>query len=350
VRFDPVAAMEALLSRNADGYRPLRAPDRAAAQILLDRTEKVPLFAHSYSFILNMDHGGLTPQDIAEFAYVNELAGLCLHVNDGGRSSLARMTAKELEAFAALMSELGLALHLEISSTLREEVDQVVALAQRLEVANIRFYARHAGPLDRVMETIYADLCYAAELANRHDLNFDYEQHEDLRAAEIATLLDRVADRRLNVLFDYTNSWNAYEEPLDALKILSPWVRQVHIKGGRKTIEGDGWGQIGVPQGSPEDELPSAMLAYELLLLGRTPQVIAFAMENEVGYYAPPFRRANDAKNPEIAFRHPSETPLDNAKPLARQLREERRFAQQQVRVNRDLIAEFREAAMAIVG
>jgi hypothetical protein len=341
--------MEALLSRNADGYRPLRAPDRATAQILLDRTEKVPLFAHSYSFILNMDHGGLTPQDVAEFAHVNELAGLCLHINDGGASSLARMTPQELEGFAARLAELGLALHLEISSTSREEVDKVVALARQLNVTVIRFYARHAGPLDQVMERIYADLCYAAELANRHGLHFDYEQHEDLRAGEIASLLTRLGDPRLNVLFDYTNSWNAYEEPLDALKILAPWVRQVHIKGGRRTVEGDGWGQLGVPQGSPEDELPSALLLYELLLLGKTPQVIAFAMEQEVGYYAPPFRRAHEAENPEIAFRHPSETPLDDARPLERQLRDERRFAQAQVRVNRDLIAGLRAAAIAIV-
>jgi sugar phosphate isomerase/epimerase len=341
--------LQAFLATNAGGHQPLPPPGLAVAETLLARCAEIPFFAHSYPFIRNMDHGAFSPDHFAEFAYVNELAGICLHINDGGPSSVAKMSPAALVAFRRRLDDLGLKLHLEISSTTPAEVDRVVDLAVALGVANIRFYARHEGPLDRVTERVYADLCHAADRANARNLNFDYEQHEDLRAAEIATLLSRVGDARVNALFDYTNSWNAYEEPLDALRILAPWIRQVHIKGGRKTIEPAGWGQIGVAQGSDEDELPAALLLYELLLLGQERQVICFALENEVGYYAPPFRGPNDGANPIIAYREPSDTPLDPTQPLDRLLLDERRWAQQQIGVNRRLVTRLRTLAEAVL-
>ena len=338
--------LEHQLGGNATG----RPPTLDAAAKLMARTEHVPLFAHSYPFILNMDHGGFTPADLAEFAYRNELSGLCLHIADGGDSSVSRMSAAKLEAFRRLLAELGLTLHLEISSTERQEIDLAARLAAQLGVENIRLYARRDGPLSAAMEAVYADLAYAADLANARNLHFDYEQHEDLRAAEIASLLHRVGDKRLNVLFDFANSWNAHEEPVDALRTLGPWIRQVHLKGARKTVSDLGWGQAGVPQGSADDEVPTARLLYELLLLGDTrAQVIAFALENEVGYLAPPFRGPHDPADPFIARRQPSQTLPPAAAELPRRLRDERRWAQQQVTVTRLLLADLRTLATQAV-
>lgn len=342
--------MAAFLGERAGSAAPMAGPSPEQARRLLARTQHVPLFAHSYPFILNMDHGGFSPTDLAEFAYANDLDGLCLHINDGGERSVAAMNPGERDGFRALLENLKLKLHLEISSTTPEEVDLVTGLAGQLGVTNIRFYARYQGPLGTVLKSVYADLAYAMERANAHDLHFDYEQHEDLRADEIAGLMHRIGDPRLNVLFDYTNSWNAYQEPLAALRILSPWIRQVHIKGGRKTEGAAGWGQVGVPQGAPDDELPSALLLHELLLLGDDqPQVIAFALENEVGYVAPPFRGPHEPANPIIAAREPSQTLLADDVPLAQRLRDEQRWAQQQVTFNRQLVAELRLLAAQVV-
>lgn len=342
-----VERLSSFLGRNANGVRPSIPLSTARAQRLIARTKHVPFFAHSYAFILNMDYGNFSPADLAEFAHRNDLDGLCLHINDGNEHSVSAMTHAERDAFRGLLDELDLELHLEISSTDREEIDHVADLARNLGVRNIRFYARHEGRLSSVLERTYADIAHAMEVANARDLHFDYEQHEDLRADEIAALMHRIGDPRLNVLFDYTNSWNAYEEPLAALRILGPWVRQVHLKGGRKTVSEAGWGQVGVPQGVDEDELPSALLLYELLLLGEhQPQVIAFALENEVGYVAPPFRGPDEAADPTIAAREPSKTALSPNVPLARRLRDERRWAQRQVTINRLLVDELSRLAL----
>ena len=317
----------------------------AHAAKLLARTENVPFFAHSYTFYHNMIHG-MNPADLVRTAYENDLHGVCLHISDGEAACVRKMPGKERETLRRLLEELGIALHLEISSTDKAEVDTVIACARDLGVRNIRVYARHEGPLSRVIELVHADMAYICEQANKFDLNVDYEQHEDLRAAEIADILRRLNDPRMNALFDYSNSYNAYEEPLAALHILAPYIRQVHVKGARRTIEPNGWGQIGVPQGAPEDELPGARMLHDLLMLGDgARQVIAFALEQEVDYYAPAFRGPNEAADPIIQYREPSETPVDRNKSTARLLADERRWAVQQIAWNRGLIAQFRELA-----
>ena len=147
------------------------------------------------------------------------------------------------------------------------------------------------------------------------------------------------------------DSLNAYEEPLVALRILAPYIRQVHVKGARKIVERDGWGQLGVPQRADDDELPGARMLLELLMLGDAkPQVVCFALEQEVDYYAPAFRRADEPVDPVIQYREPSETPVDRSKSRGRLLSDERRWAVQQIGWNRDLIALFREHARAVAG
>ena len=344
------ARFDAVLSRGVDAQADVPALDKASARRLLERTANVPFFAHSYTFYHNMIHG-FTPHDLARFAYEHDLHGLCLHISDGDSLNVRRMNPSERESFRRLLEELGLQLHLEISSTDRQEVDTVIDCAKSLGVHNIRLYARHEGPLSAVIEKVYADLAYACDRASKYDLHFDYEQHEDLRAAEIAGILARLGDPRMNALFDYSNSLNAYEEPLAALHILAPYIRQAHVKGARKTVEGDGWGQLGVPQGAPEDELPGARMLYDLLMLGEDkPQVICLALEQEVDYYAPAFRRAGEPPDPVIQYREPSDTPVDRTKSRERLLSDERRWAVQQIGWNRDLVALFRAHARAVAG
>src|SRR5688572_11710916 len=332
------ARFEAVLSRHVDTHFGIPTLDRASAAMLLERTANVPFFAHSYSFYHNMI-SGFTPHDLAHFAYEHDLHGICLHISDGDSLNIRRMNPSERDGFRRLLEELGLKLHLEISSTDRQEVDTVIECARSLGVRNIRFYARHEVPLSSVIAKVFADLAYACDRTNKYDLYFDYEQHEDLRAAEIAGILERLDDPRMNALFDYSNSLNAYEEPLSALHILAPYVRQVHIKGARKVVEGDGWGQLGVPQRAADDELPGARMLYDLLMLGaHAPRVICFALEQEVDYYAPAFRRAGEPRDPVIEYREPSDTPVDRSKARDRLLSDERRWAVQQIGWNRDQI------------
>lgn len=313
------------------------------ARRLLARLDSLRLFAHGYPLLTNLTHGRVTPEDMLDFAYRHGLDGLSLHLLDGEHNSLSRMPAERLAAFADKARGLGLDVHLEISSTLPADVEQAVTVARAIGSRNIRVYSRYEGHLSRVMGIIEDDLRRLARLADEHDLNFDFEQHEELKSDEIATLLRRVGHPRLNALFDFGNMINACEQPLPALANLAPFIRQVHLKGVRVVPEANGFGHYGVLQGSAEDQLPGARMLLELLLLGEsTPQVVAFILEQENHYIAPAFRQVGEEADPFIVYREMSETPLPPGYSLEQMLADEHRWANDQVRYVRELLAQMR--------
>lgn len=336
----------ALLGHNVveDGTAPVLTD--ALARQMLDRLAQLRLFAHAYPLLTNLTHGRVTPADLLDFAYRHELQGLSLHLLDGEQNSLSQMTPAQLQVFADKAKALGLDVHLEISSTRKKDVDQVIAIAIALGVRNIRVYSRYEGTLSQVMDVIETDLHYLAQQADKHDLYFDFEQHEELKSAEIAQLLTRLNHPRLHALFDFGNMINACEQPLQALRNLAPHIRQAHLKGVRVVPEQNGFGHYGVLQGSAEDDLPSARLLFELLMLGDTsPQVIAFILEQENHYVAPAFRQTLEAADPFIAYREMSDTPLPEGYSLARMLADEHRWANNQVAYVRGVLAELRTLA-----
>lgn len=336
------ARFHTLLSHRAGNASPPPRLTPALAARLLERLDRVRLFAHAYPLLSNLTHGRLTPADLLDFAYRHELDGLSLHLLDGEQNSLAQMSAAQLEAFAAKARRLDLPVHLEISSTRRADVDQVIAVARAIGCRNIRVYSRYEGHLSRVMALIEEDLRYLAEQAERHDLYFDFEQHEELKSGEIAVLLERLAHPRLHALFDFGNMINACEEPLAALEALAPHIRQVHLKGVRVVAEDNGFGHYGVLQGSAEDELPGARMLFELLMLGEQPQVAAFILEQENHYIAPAFRQRDETADPFIPYREMSETPLPPGYDWERMMADEHRWANNQIRHVRGLLGELR--------
>ncbi|MFK0086756.1 sugar phosphate isomerase/epimerase family protein [Pseudomonas sp. NPDC090755] len=336
----------ALLSHNASGEAPPPLMTPALAARLLERLDAIRLFSHGYPLLTNLTHLKLKPQDLLDFAYSHEMQGLSLHLLDGEENSLARMTPEQLQAFADKARTQGLEVHLEISSTRREDVDQVVAIARAIGTRNIRVYSRYEGHLSRVMALIEDDLRYLGELADRYDLHFDFEQHEELKSFEIAELLRKVGNPRLNALFDFGNMINACEQPLPALRALAPHIRQVHLKGVRIVPEHNGFGHYGVLHGSADDDLPGARMLFELLMLGdQAPQVVAFIMEQENHYIAPAFRQSDEAQDPFIAYREMSETAIPPGYTVERMMADEPRWANNQIRHVRGLLTELRVLA-----
>ncbi|MFV0408672.1 MAG: sugar phosphate isomerase/epimerase family protein [Paracoccus sp. (in: a-proteobacteria)] len=253
------------------------------------------------------------------------------------------MSPSELDAFGTKARALGLDLHIEISTTERESVDQAVAIARAVGARNIRVYSRYEGYLSEVALQIEEDLRYLAVLADRFDLNFDFEQHEELKSHEIAALLNKVGHPRLNALFDFGNMVNANEQPLPALRAMAPHIRQVHLKGVRIVAQGNGTGHYGVLQGSPEDDMPSPRMLFELLMLGDAfPQVIAFALEQENHYAAPAFRQSDEEADPFIPYRDMSDTDLPAGHTLDSMMAGEYRWLENQLAYIRGLIRDLR--------
>lgn len=314
----------------------------ALAHKLLQRIPEVRLFAHAYPHLTQFTNGCYHPLDLLDFAHAHALSGISIHMLDGEERSLNQMGSDGLREVASRAAKFGLAIHLEISSTQREDVDHVVDVARTMGVHNIRVYSRYEGRLSQVLQTIETDLRYLAVQADLHDLYFDFEQHEELKSTEIIALLMRVNHPRLNALFDFGNMVNAGELPLTALRTLAPRVRQVHLKGVQVLPETHGSGHRGVLQGSAQDDLPSARMLCELLMLGDTaPQVIAFCLEQENHYRAPAFRYDNEDADPFIPYRDMSQTDVPAGMRLEQVMEQEERWAIDQITYVRGLLQEF---------
>jgi sugar phosphate isomerase/epimerase len=326
---------------SSDAY-PTPALTPALAAKLLQRISDMRLFAHAYPHLTQFTHGNYRPLDLLNFAHAHALSGVSIHLLDGEERSLSQMGLDGLQEVATRAATLGLSIHLEISSTQKAEVDQVVEVARTLGVRNVRVYSRYEGLLSEVLHTIEADLRYLAGQADVHDLYFDFEQHEELKSSEIINLLTRINHPRLNALFDFGNMVNAGELPLTALHTLAPRVRQVHLKGVQVLAEAHGQGHRGVLQGHAQDDLPSARMLYELLMLGETsPQVVAFCLEQENHYYAPAFRYDNEDADPFIPYRDMSQTDVPTGMSMEQVMRDEERWAVDQITYVRRLLQEF---------
>ena len=248
-----------------------------------------------------------------------------------------------MRAFGDKARALGLDLHVELSTTERASIDEAIRIALAIGARNVRTYARYEGKLSQVMARIADDLRDLAALADRHDLNIDFEQHEELKSFEIAALLRQLDHPRVNALFDFGNMINANEQPLPALRALAPHIRQVHLKGVRIVPQGNGTGHYGVLQGSAEDDMPGPRMLFELLMLGEdAPQVVAFALEQENHYVAPAFRQSDEGADPFIPYREMSDTELPAGHTLDSMMAGEHRWLENQLAYMRGLIGELR--------
>lgn len=335
-----------ILAENLDAREVNRIPEltTALASKLIERIDGIPLFAHAYSMLGNFTYGILLPRDLLVYAYEHELQGVCIHLLDGEERGLGQMEDAQLEEFGAEARRLDLAIHLEISSTRKTDVDEVVRIALILGVKHIRVYSRYEGFLSKVLEIVASDLQYLAQLADLHDLHFYFEQHEELKSTEIARALEVANHPRLHALFDFGNMINAHEQPMEALRELAPHIRQVHMKGIKIIPEGNGFGHLGVLQGSPEDDMPGARMLYELLMLGEDdPQLIAFALEQENHYRAPAFRLSDEVEDPFIPYRDLSSTDLPEGLSMSEMLLQEPQWAVNQLTHVRTVLAQLRE-------
>ncbi len=310
---------------------------------LARRARTAPLFAHAYAYHLNFRFGGMVPTDLLAHAAAQGLVGVQIHVEDGEAASLAAMTGPDLAAFGAEARRLGLAVHVETSSTEAWDLARTVAIAQAVGATAMRCYPRHAGRLSTVITRTIENLRGLAPLDPKGRLRFTLEQHEDLTSAELIHILNAVDNPRLGLLFDFGNMVNAGEMPLEALKHQAPWVSEVHVKDCLVLPDRGGWAHRACRSG--EGHLPMQALLVELLLLGAEgPQVVAFGLEEEEDYFAPALRFPDEEADPQIPARSPSFTDPGSGD-LAVRLEREREAALRQLRIVRGMLDEIATAA-----
>lgn len=314
------------------------------ARRLIQRIETIPLFAHAYSFHQNFRFGHFKPDDLLDFATEHGLCGVKIHIADGEDASLGNMDDAGLQDFGLRARHLGLGVHLEISETAVPSLREAIRVGRKIGATSIRCYPRYSGKLSSVIAQTISDLKQLRELDPDGQFRFTLEQHEDLTSTEIVRIVEAVGNPNLSVMFDFSNMINAYEKPLEACAVMSAHITDVHIKDARIIEVNGGWAQIGCRSG--EGDIPQARLLLELLCLGADlPQIVAFGLEEEVGYYASPFRFPGEPDDPDIQYREFSETDPGADCDLTAQLETERADAERLCAHVKRLLEQLRDHA-----
>ncbi|MEH6578033.1 MAG: TIM barrel protein [Amphritea sp.] len=314
------------------------------AQQLIERSEQIPLFAHAYAFHLNFRFNKIDIEGLLQFAHDHQLSGIKIHLDDGEAFSLRHCDNIRLGELKQLVQRLGLEVHLEVSSTDLPELREATRIGRALAATSIRCYPRYEGRVSEIIDWTIRDLSELRQLDPDGCFRFTLEQHEDLTGEELVRIVEAVGNPNLKLLFDFANMLNAYERPLDALQVMAPHISDVHIKDAIVVEEQSGWGHQACRSG--EGELPQVRLLLELLLLGQEqPQVLAYGLEEEVDYYAPPLRFANEESDPFIAYREVSETEVAKDADLEALLIKEKRDAWAQLNHVHGLLLQLRQHA-----
>ncbi len=337
------ACIERLLLANCEDGADIPPPrfDAATASKLVARIDGIRLFAHSFSFYLNLTHGPFQIVDIFRFAIEQGLAGVSINIDIGGAKGLSQMPDADVDALRALAERFDLEIALEMSRTELASFERMRRLAGRLGARHIRLRSGYLGRVGDILDNSIADLKRIAAEAERHDLHINFEQHEALKSGEMVDIVAAVGNPRVQLLFDFGNMLNCGEDPVAALRLQAPYVRMAHLKGVRKVWTDEGCGQLGVAE--VEDDLPQARLMFELLLLGEeAPQVPVFILEKVVGYVSPPMRRPDDGPDTVVEHRAPSTLELSPAWPVDENLLLERQQSSQQVQYVKSMMATLR--------
>lgn len=114
-------------------------------------------------------------------------------------------------------------------------------------------------------------------LANSYGMALAVENHADLTAPQLVTLIERVGADGLGICFDFGNAIRVGEELMEAVTVAAPWIRMVHVKD--LLVQAESLGDPGawwptVPLGSGDLPLEQA-LAVTL----SSPDLVAWLVE-----------------------------------------------------------------------
>jgi sugar phosphate isomerase/epimerase len=89
---------------------------------------------------------------------------------------------------------------------------------------------RGREPVEAQLRRTAGPLRAAARLAGACDLVLAVENHGDLTAAQLNALLDEVGEEAVGVCFDTANALRVGDDVLEAVQLLAPRVRMLHVK------------------------------------------------------------------------------------------------------------------------
>ncbi|MEZ5278073.1 MAG: TIM barrel protein [Opitutaceae bacterium] len=165
------------------------------------------------------------------------------------------------------------------SGTCLERLEPQLRLAAALGADVLRtllvFRESAAGTFERTRDEMQAVLPLARELGVR----LAFENHEDVKAAELRTFLDGMEDPFVGACLDTGNDLVVYGDPMEAAVLLAPRAISTHIKDQKLIRVGEAVYSVGVPLGT--GDLPLRNQLKEILGTGSLDRLL---LQDTTGY------------------------------------------------------------------
>lgn len=128
------------------------------------------------------------------------------------------------------LKEHDLGVDTEVNGTTVEGLTRDLQITRHLGAEHLRTYTVPLKDGRDQAEAAVAGLAAVAPLAEEMGITLLLENHEDLTATQVASVLDRVNHPRVQALFDYGNSAIFMEEPMESVRVLGHYSRSAHLK------------------------------------------------------------------------------------------------------------------------
>jgi sugar phosphate isomerase/epimerase len=138
-------------------------------------------------------------------------------------------------------------------------------------------------PLEEQLQRMAAAIKNLAPVAEQYGITICIENHADYRVREIIRMLDIINSPNVRAKFDCANCLNVMEDPVDAARIIAPFVRSTHLKDNSLAPYTNGQMLCITPQILGEGDVDIATVVHILVQNVRDPQNLPWIIEIDGG-------------------------------------------------------------------
>jgi len=257
----------------------------------------------SFSYYMHWRYAGQTIDRLLDRVSAMGLVALQININGPRHRALTGTTSEHFRRVGARAREMGIALEVASGGTDPSKLLLVLELARQLGAEIVRTTVNEPGS-EQVIERAAAALRQVAPEYEGSGVDLAIENHEDLTAAEVVELIQRIDSPAVGAVYDSGNSIPFYQDPLEEARLLKPYVRTTHIKDHVLVRDGDVVWSVGTPFG-----LGRIPLAEIVEVLQTAPHLSRLMTQVCYGYAvrmpSPP------AEIPSMALYEPMDRPAD---------------------------------------
>jgi sugar phosphate isomerase/epimerase len=202
----------------------------------------------SFSYYMHWKHAGQTIDQLLDRVTSLGLGARQININGPRHRALTGTTSQHALRVGAKARDLGIALEVASGGTDPSKMRLVLELARQLGAEVVRTTVNQPGN-EQVVAKAAADLGQVAPEYEELGIDLAIENHEDLTAAQVVDLIERIDSPSVGAVYDSGNSIPFYQDPVEEARILAPHVRTTHIKDHALVrVENHVW-SVGTPLG-----------------------------------------------------------------------------------------------------